>query len=162
MLLIGSPYFTWDEDTGIEAVDDVDSDREGTGTARVYDYNEKTKDWVQRGDDLRGSIPNHFNEDNDAAAFGWSTAISADGDTVAVGASDMDVDGYEMHDTGSVFIFHWDKEKKVCNARGSSSRLRRLTPFLPPSPPPLPSSLPPSLPLSLLLSPLLVGSSFTM
>ncbi|MBU3689384.1 MAG: hypothetical protein B7C54_03775 [Acidimicrobiales bacterium mtb01] len=71
----------------------LDDDDEPAGRARVFDW---TKDgWVQRGLDIVG-------DSGVDDATGWSVALSADGDLLAV--SDIGYDEF----TGRVRIFSWD------------------------------------------------------
>ncbi len=62
------------------------------GFARVLDLDGST--WTQRGDDIIGESPGDYS--------GYSVAMSADGDTIAVGAI------FNTNDRGHVRIYDWD------------------------------------------------------
>ena len=68
------------------------------GTIRVYDWNETSSEWEQRGEDLVGEAGD---------LFGWNVAISDDGDTLISGSFAQSLEG----DWGSSFIdvFQWDE-----------------------------------------------------
>jgi hypothetical protein len=69
----------------------------GSGSVRVYEWNNTTSLWVQRGQDINGEAA----DDNS----GWSVSISADGTIVAIGAPNNDGNG---SNSGSVRVYVWN------------------------------------------------------
>ena len=65
-----------------------------TGTVRVFDWDGST--WVQAGSEIDGEDGNDY--------FGWSVALSSDGNRLAVGAPFNDGGGIN---SGSVRVFDW-------------------------------------------------------
>jgi hypothetical protein len=66
------------------AVGAIGNDGNGTsssGHVRVYDYNNSTSTWNPVGQDIDGEAANDFS--------GWSVAMSADGNRVAIGATQI-------------------------------------------------------------------------
>ncbi|MFA6403586.1 MAG: hypothetical protein WCX31_18475 [Salinivirgaceae bacterium] len=65
------------------------------GMASIYSW--KGTSWVQKGNDIEGVLQEDF--------FGYSISLSADGNTVAIGAPWSDSTG---HDKGYVRVLYWD------------------------------------------------------
>ncbi len=82
-----------------------DGNGDGSGHARIFDWN--GTGWVQRGQDLDGEAPRD--------KFGDDVAISADGNTVIIGARDNDATG---SGSGHVRIFDWDAGSNSWVQRG--------------------------------------------
>ena len=79
-------------DGSIVAIGARDNDNNGSGHVRVYEYNGTS--WVQRGQDIDGEAAGDFS--------GWSVSISADGTTVAIGATNNE------YNRGHVRVYHWN------------------------------------------------------
>mmetsp|Transcript_12580 Transcript_12580/g.24158 ORF Transcript_12580/g.24158 Transcript_12580/m.24158 type:complete len:522 (+) Transcript_12580:221-1786(+) len=69
----------------------------GAGEVRVFEYSYAFGRWLRHGQELTG----HREGDQ----FGWSVAVSNDGDVVAAGAPFAEDDGDTAQDTGHVQIF---------------------------------------------------------
>jgi hypothetical protein len=67
-----------------------------SGHVRVFEWNSAANQWEQRGPDLDGEAA--FDE------FGWSVALSADGNVLAGGGVFNDGNG---DDSGHVRVFEW-------------------------------------------------------
>ena len=74
-------------------------ERNGPGYVRVLGYDDSMKRWIQRGQNLHGKGAEN--------RFGGAVALSADGNTLAVGASKND--GDTGMDSGCVRVFEYDK-----------------------------------------------------
>ncbi|EGB02535.1 hypothetical protein AURANDRAFT_39500, partial [Aureococcus anophagefferens] len=130
--------FAWDsnDDTWIQRGDDIDGEAAGdesgrsvslsadgatlavgavyndgagssAGHARVFAWDSNDDTWIQRGDDIDGE-----------AAFdqsGYSVSLSADGTTLAVGASGNDGAG---SNAGHARVFAWDPVDETWKQRG--------------------------------------------
>jgi transposase len=64
------------------------------GSVRVYDFSNNSSIWVKRGQDIDGEFAGD--------AFGWSVALSANGNTVAIAGRYNDESGL---DAGSVRVY---------------------------------------------------------
>ena len=81
ILAIGAPF---NDGNGVDS-----------GHARIYEWNGAS--WNQLGLDINGEESGDF--------FGWSVSLSADGNSVAIGAISNDGNGV---DSGHVRIYQWD------------------------------------------------------
>lgn len=79
---------------------------EDTGMVRVFEFRPEEQQWRQLGSDLHGESPNE--------KFGFSTAISRDGDVLAVGAPFYNAThiGNDTLWRGRVQLFKWDSVTK--------------------------------------------------
>ena len=75
-----------------------------SGSVRVYEWNNTTSLWVQRGQDINGEAAG----DNS----GWSVSISADGTIVAIGATG------NGSNSGSVRVWEWNSTTSLWVQRG--------------------------------------------
>jgi len=78
------------------------------GHVRVFDWTQN--EWVQAGLNIEGEAP--------ADQFGYSIAMSDDGNRIAVGATKHD--GIAGPNSGHVRVFNWDDETTTWNQTGSS------------------------------------------
>jgi len=84
-----------DGNTAIVGAPNNDGNGTDSGQARVFTWDGSA--WNQRGADIDGEAANDF--------FGWSVALSADGNTAIVGAPENASNG---NASGQVRIFTWD------------------------------------------------------
>jgi hypothetical protein len=75
------------------------------GHVRVYDWNDSSSSWDQRGDDINGEAAGDKS--------GYSVDISADGETVAIGAPFNGID-----DKGHVRVYDWNDSSSSWDQRG--------------------------------------------
>lgn len=80
---------------GMTVVAGAPGNAQGSGHVRVFNYDKDLKQWKQLGSALCGQ--------KDGDQFGWSLACSADGRTVAAGATEAD----DVSGSGYLRIFHF-------------------------------------------------------
>ena len=79
------------------------------GHVRVYDWNSGTSAWVQRGNDIDGEAAQDRS--------GWSVSMSANGNTVAIGAVRNAASG--IFRAGHVRVYDWNSGTSAWVKRGS-------------------------------------------
>jgi hypothetical protein len=75
-----------------------DAAGDNAGHVRIYEFNESTLAWSQKGSDIDGEAGGNHS--------GLYESLSADGNTVSIGARYNDTSG--NNNTGQVRIFRWD------------------------------------------------------
>jgi len=88
--------------------DGANGDRENSGHVRVYGYDIERKNWIQRGKNIDGEAE----EDRS----GFSIAMSADGQTVAIGSQFNSGNG--QYWSGHVRVYDFDKDEVTWFQRG--------------------------------------------
>jgi hypothetical protein len=78
------------------------------GHVRIYTWNSGTSAWVQRGSDIDGEAANDYS--------GSSVALSSDGNTLAIGATQNDGNG---SNAGHVRVYAWNSGTSAWVQRGS-------------------------------------------
>jgi hypothetical protein len=68
----------------------------GSGHVRIYEWNETTEEWVQKGTDIGGETVGDYS--------GWSVSLSSDDLIVAIGSAYNDGNG---SNSGHVRIYEW-------------------------------------------------------
>ena len=68
-----------------------------SGHVRVYEWDETSRRWEQRGEDIYGEAAGDQS--------GWSLSLSSDGTVLAIGA--IRNDGVNASDSGHVRVYHW-------------------------------------------------------
>ena len=78
-----------------------------SGHVRVIDWNSNTNSWEQRGANING--------DSSGDKFGYSVSISADGNTVAIGAPQNDASGLSA---GNIKVYEWNTSSNSWEQKG--------------------------------------------
>ena len=79
-----------------------------SGHTRIYQWNSDNNSWIQRGSDINGEATGDES--------GYSVSLSADGNTVAIGATGNDGNGL---DSGHTRIYQWNSDNNSWIQRGS-------------------------------------------
>jgi hypothetical protein len=77
------------------------------GQVRVYQWNSGSESWEQKGQDIDGEAKNDFS--------GYSVSISADGNTIAIGAYLNDRNG---SNSGQTRVFQWNGSSNSWEQKG--------------------------------------------
>lgn len=92
-LAVGSPYVDIDEEVYEDAPD--------AGAVRVFQYDDTSVDWDQRGRTITGPV-------RASALFGRTVSLSADGEVLAVGVANA----LEVDHPGTASAFKWSSERE--------------------------------------------------
>ena len=103
-LAVGAPY----EDSGSPGINGDQSDNSMTDAGAVYVFRHDGSRWEQQAYIKASNPGGYVGWEYIADRFGWSIALSDDGNTLAVGAPGEDGDDGPLYDEGAVYVFRFD------------------------------------------------------
>lgn len=103
-LAVGAPF----EDSGSAGINGDQTDNSATDAGAVYLFRFDGNAWTQQAYIKASNPGGYVGWEYIADRFGWSIALSNDGNTLAVGAPGEDGDDGPDQDEGAVYVFNFD------------------------------------------------------